>query len=78
MQTEFFFEFGLLQKLRKGKFCGELQNSIAIKSRNKRFDRIEDVGEMLRNKFVFGWKMGHKEDFGRNIDSLSIKIVQIQ
>jgi hypothetical protein len=78
LQTEFFFEFGLLQKLREGKFGGELQNSIAIKSRNKIFDRIEDVGEMLRNKLVFGWNMGHKEDFGCNIDSLLIKIVQIQ
>jgi hypothetical protein len=33
---------------------------------------------MFGNKFVFGRKMGHKEDFGCKIDSLLIKIVEKQ
>lgn len=63
LQTEFSFEFRFFEKLRKGKFIGKAQNIITVKSRDKRFDVLDDVYEMFVNKFDSGSEMRMKCDF---------------
>ena len=76
LQTEFSLEFRFFEKLRKGKFIGKAQNIITVKSRDKRFNALDDVYEMFVNKFVSGSEMRSKCNFGAYIHNLLVKIVQ--